>query len=96
MQSAKKLPTSMEDIQTRYQKIPYGWKEIDVAAVVALLIYQQKVTIKYGGATIRPDNPKLPDMLRKKDGTRQGNDLHEAVRFRTEDESCKGNPAGVL
>ena len=66
MQSAKKLPTSMEDIQTRYQKIPYGWKEIDVAAVVALLIYQQKVTIKYGGATIRPDNPKLPDMLRKK------------------------------
>ena len=66
MQSAKKLPTSMEDIQTRYQKIPYGWKEIDVAAVVALLIYQQKVTIKYGGATIRPDNPKLPDMLRKR------------------------------
>ena len=66
MQSAKKLPTSMEDIQTRYQKIPYGWKEIDVAAVVALLIYQQKVTIKYGGATIRPDNAKLPDMLRKK------------------------------
>ena len=66
MQSAKKLPTSMDDIQTRYQKIPYGWKEIDVAAVVALLIYQQKVTIKYGGATIRPDNAKLPDMLRKK------------------------------
>ena len=23
-------------------------------------------TIKYGGATIQPDNPKLPDMLRKK------------------------------
>lgn len=66
MQSMKKLPTSMDDIQTRYQKIPYGWKEIDIAAVVALLIYQQKVTIKYGGAQIRPDNPKLPDMLRKK------------------------------
>jgi hypothetical protein len=66
MQSRKKLPTSMDDIQTRYQKIPYGWKEIDIAAVVALLIYQQKVTIKYGGAQIRPDNPKLPDMLRKK------------------------------
>ena len=66
MQSMKKLPTSMDDIQTRYQKIPYGWKEIDIATVVALLIYQQKVTIKYGGAQIRPDNPKLPDMLRKK------------------------------
>ena len=66
MQSVKKLPTSMDDIQTRYQNIPYGWKEIDIAAVVALLIYQQKVTIKYGGVTIRPDDPKLPDMLRKR------------------------------
>lgn len=66
MQSMKKLPTSMDDIQMRYQKIPYGWREIDIAAVVALLIYQQKVTIKYGGTQIRPDNSKLPDMLRKK------------------------------
>lgn len=66
MQSYRKLPTSMEDIQAKYQKIPYGWREIDIAAVMALLIYQQKITIKYGGETIRPDNPKLPDMLRKK------------------------------
>lgn len=63
---AKKLPTSMADIQSRYQAIPYGWKEIDIAVVAAMLIYEQKVTIKYGGETIRPDNPKLPDMLRKK------------------------------
>ncbi len=33
---------------------------------VALLINQQKVTIKYGGATIQPTDPKLPDMLRQK------------------------------
>ena len=26
----------------------------------------QKVTIKYGGVTIQPDNSRLPDMLRKK------------------------------
>ena len=56
----------MYDVQSRYQNIPYGWREIDIAAVVALLINQQKVTIKYGGATIQPNNPKLPDMLRKK------------------------------
>ncbi len=66
VQDRMKLPTSMADVQSRYQSIPYGWKEIDIAAVVALLIYQQKVTIKYGGATIQPDNAKLPDMLRKK------------------------------
>lgn len=66
MQSRKNLPTSMVDIQSRYQAIPYGWKEIDIAAVAARLILNQKVTIKYAGATIQPDNPKLPDMLRKK------------------------------
>ena len=66
VQDRTKLPTSMFDVQSRYQGIPYGWREIDIAAVVALLINQQKVTIKYGGATIQPDDPKLPDMLRKK------------------------------
>ncbi len=66
MQFNKNLPTSMADIQARYQAIPYGWKEIDIAAVVALLIHDQKVTIKYGGSTIQPSDPKLPDMLRKR------------------------------
>ena len=66
MQDLKHLPTSMADIQTRYQAIPYGWREIDIAAVVAQLIYDQKVTVKYSGMTIQPSDHKLPDMLRKK------------------------------
>jgi len=66
MQDVKKLPTSMADVQSKYSAIPYGWKEIDIAAVAAQLIYSQKVTIKYAGNTIQPDDPKLPDMLRKK------------------------------
>ena len=66
MQDRKHLPTSMADVQSRYQAIPYGWREIDIAAVCAMLIYNQKVTIKYAGSTVQPNNPKLPDMLRKK------------------------------
>lgn len=66
MQGMRNLPTSMADIQSRFSAIPYGWREIDIAAVVARLIYDQKVTIKYAGSTIQPDNPKLPDILRKK------------------------------
>ena len=69
MQDAKKLPTSMADVQSKYSAIPYGWKEIDIAAVAAQLIYSQKVTIKYAGNTIQPDDPKLPEMLRKKSET---------------------------
>lgn len=66
MQYRKNLPTSMADVQSRYQAIPYGWREIDIAAVVARLIYDQKVTVKYGGMTIQPDDSKLPNILRKK------------------------------
>ena len=66
IQFKKNLPTTMSDLQDRFQKKPYGWREIDIAAVVAMLIYDQRVTIKYGGATIQPSDQKLPDMLRKK------------------------------
>lgn len=69
VQFRKNLPTSMADIQSRYQAIPYGWREIDIAAVVARLIFDQKVTVKYAGSTIQPNNPKLIDMLRKKSET---------------------------
>ncbi len=66
VQHRKNLPTSMADVQSRYQAIPYGWREIDIAAVAARLIAEQKVTIKYAGTTIQPNNPRLPEMLRKK------------------------------
>ena len=66
IQFNQNLPTTMSDVQDRFQKKPYGWREIDIAAVVAMLIYDQKVTIKYGGSTIQPSDSKLPDMLRKK------------------------------
>ena len=68
-QKMAKLPTSMSDIQSRYQDIPYGWKEIDIAAVMARLIYEQKVTIKHQGSMIQPSNTQLPDYLRKKSET---------------------------
>lgn len=68
-QKMAKLPTSMSDIQSRYQDIPYGWKEIDIAAVVARLIYEQKVTIKHQGSMIQPSNTQLTDYLRKKSET---------------------------
>ncbi len=69
IQDRKKMPTSMADIQKWFSDIPYGWREIDIAAVVAKLIFDQRVTIKYAGSTIQPDDPKLPDLLRRKSET---------------------------
>lgn len=66
LQMQSHRPTSMADIQSKFKEMPYGWTEAEIAYVVAMLIRNQKVTIKYGGATIQPDNPKLIDMLRKR------------------------------
>ena len=66
VQYQMKFTTSMADIQSRYGKNPYGWREIDIAAVIAQLIYDQKVTIKYSGVTIQANDHRLVDLLRKK------------------------------
>lgn len=66
MQFQQNRSTTIADLQEHFQKKPFGWREIDIAALVAMLIYDQKVTVKYAGMTIQPDNSKLPSLLRKK------------------------------
>ena len=66
MQYQKHLPTSMSDIQSRYKAIPYGWNEIDIAAVVCELILAKKINIMYGGAVVTSRDGRLIDLLRKK------------------------------
>ena len=66
LQSKKMLPTSMGDIQRRFSAIPYGWREIDIAAVICSLISIQKVALQYSGSMIQPTDKHIPDYLRRK------------------------------
>lgn len=66
LQGMKMLPTSMGDIQRRFSAIPYGWREIDIAAVVCSLISIQKVALQYSGSMIQPTDKHIPDYLRRK------------------------------
>lgn len=65
-QKERALPTSMGDIQRRFSAIPYGWREIDIAAVAAEMIADGKITLKYAGNAIPASDKKLPDYLRRK------------------------------
>ena len=62
----KRVPVSMGDVQRRYQSIPCGWREIDIAALVARLIITQKIEIRYGGAVVGKDDKNLVRYLRVK------------------------------
>lgn len=69
----QKMPITMATLQGRYQSIPFGWKEIDIAAIVARLIQAQRVTVKHSGQTIQPNDYHLVDYLRKKSEIGQTN-----------------------
>ena len=60
------VPVSMGDVQRRYQAIPYGWREVDIAALMARLIVSQKIEIRYGGAVIVKEDKNLVRYLRVK------------------------------
>lgn len=47
---------SMADIQTRYQAKPYGWRDYDVAAVVAALLVEGSAQARIGGMVMNPQN----------------------------------------
>lgn len=66
LQNMKMLPTSMGDIQRRFSAIPYGWREIDIAAVVCTLVSLQKVTLQYSGSMIQLTDKHIPDYLRRR------------------------------
>lgn len=68
LQKMKMLPTSMGDIHRRFSAIPYGWREIDIAAAIVSLISVQKVTIQYGGSTIQPSDTHILEYLRRRNG----------------------------
>lgn len=61
-----RVPVSMGDVQRRYQAIPYGWREVDIAALIARLIVSQKIEIRYGGAVVGKDDRNIVGYLRKK------------------------------
>ena len=66
LQGMKMLPTSMGDIQRRFSGIPYGWREIDIAAAICSLIATRKVALQYSGNMIQPSDKRIPDYLRRK------------------------------
>ncbi len=57
--------TAME-LQKTFQKAPYGWAEIDVAAVVAQLVAEKRAKLAYAGKALEASDARVPDCLRKR------------------------------
>lgn len=69
VRSRQHMTVTMSEMQKRYQAAPYGWREIDIAALVATLVRAQKVQLMYGGTALLPSDRKTVDCLRKRTET---------------------------
>ena len=71
LQSGRQLATTMEDVQRRFGEKPYGWREQDIAAVVAELLVQGKAKLRYAGSALELSSSRIIDCLRKKSEVRK-------------------------
>ena len=54
---------SYGDLQRHFQEKPFGWRESDIAYVLACLIGGQKASISYGGANVPAADPRARGYL---------------------------------
>lgn len=62
--SARHRTVNMSDIQRQFQAAPYGWRELDIAAVVAELLMSKRAKLIYAGNTVALNDAKCPNYLR--------------------------------
>ena len=60
---------TMAEMQKRYQSAPYGWREIDIAALTAHLLSGHRIQLLYAGAPLAANDRRTPDCLRKRTET---------------------------
>lgn len=65
------IDTTMLAVQERFQKKPYGWREIDVAAVAAELLAHHDARLVYLESPFDITNGRCPNLLRKANDTRR-------------------------
>ena len=65
VQHQRHLDTAMGDIQRQYQKRPFGWREVDIANVVAQLVVEQRAQVLFCGQTVQANDSRMVALLRK-------------------------------
>ena len=65
VQRQRHLDTAMGDIQRQNQQRPFGWREVDIANVVAQLVVEQRAQVLFGGQTVQANDSRMVALLRK-------------------------------
>ena len=63
IQQMKGCGTTMEELRRRFSGIPYGWRELDIAAVIGELAAEKRLSIRMDGQLLQPGDERLTDCL---------------------------------
>jgi energy-coupling factor transporter ATP-binding protein EcfA2 len=64
--AARHVTLTMADIHKRFEDAPYGFKNIDIAALVVQLLMKDKIKLVYEGNSLTLEHRNLPSLLRQR------------------------------
>ncbi|MDI6705674.1 MAG: BREX system P-loop protein BrxC [Bacillota bacterium] len=65
--SERNIPTTVKTILDLYSKAPYGYRELDIQSLIAVLLREQEIRLIYGSEYIEASNPQVTNYLTKRD-----------------------------
>ena len=68
---------TMKDLRDTFSKPPYGWADVDIAGLVAVLLGMQRVRLSYNNEPLTADDAHLADRLMR--GADQGKVVVELI-----------------
>lgn len=63
---ARNIRVTMKMLLDHFKTAPFGWKEIDIAAIVAQLFKMQEIKLQYGAEYLETTDKEIPNYLTKK------------------------------
>ena len=87
MQFDRRMPINLRSISERFQKIPYGWNDFDILAVLSMLFKNDDIKLELAGAPLTITDLKLIDYLTKRDYKER---VSIKVKVKTSDEIIDG------
>lgn len=65
--SERNIPTTVKTILDLYSKAPYGYRELDIQSLIALLLREQEIRLIFGSEYIEVSHPQVINYLTKRD-----------------------------
>ncbi|URZ01942.1 BREX system P-loop protein BrxC [Clostridium felsineum] len=65
--SARNLQVTVKSILTKFSNPPYGWKDIDIQAIIVTLFKKQDIKVVFNGEVLSPNNREIVNYVTKRD-----------------------------